>query len=66
MRLKLVDDAGMQYPKVVNAETGESVEGILYIEYRASARGRTIAIELIGEVELQADFKEVQKHNVRD
>jgi len=63
MRLKLIDDAGMYYPKVVNAETGEKVDDILSIEYRASAFGRTIVIELIGEVELQADFKEARKAN---
>ena len=61
MRLKLIDDAGMEYPKVVNTETGEKVDDILSIEYRASAFGRTIVIELIGEVELQADFKEARK-----
>ena len=57
MRLKIVDNGEMNYPKVVNAETGEAVEKILSITYQATVNGRTCVIEFISEAEIEMEFE---------
>lgn len=56
MILKIVDKGGMEYPEVVNAETGERVERIIKIAYSASAFGRVCRIEFIGETDIERSF----------
>lgn len=57
MKVKVVDTAGMEYPQVVNAETGEKIDNIVSIEYKADALwGRTLTLVLISELDVEMEM----------
>ena len=56
MRIKIVQGANDPYPQVVDAETGEAIEGIARIKYEYNARyGTEVTLEL-QKVDAEMEF----------
>lgn len=59
MKIKIVSDGGPLSTRVVNAETGETLEGVVGVEWEHSAPGqlpRTVITVLGVPVEVYADI----------